>query len=300
MKRVVGHLKAQIKHLIENKVLLYVNSNRSQLENKFEIELIERKKQLFQQRSAEIVKCRASAQVIGKKSVPDMTQLDYVIHYQFLIHQKGQFYLEEQCEERQALFNNGKMVKDLKIYQENDLDAPSPLARDENAQDRVPYRYNRLAAVQYAEVWWNSYNPKYRKFTDDCTNFISQCLHAGGAPMTGYPNRSKGWWMRGRNYSYSWAVANALRWHLSGSKIGLRAREVGSAKELLLGDVICYDFQGNGRFDHNTMVVAKDAAGMPLVNAHTTNSRMRYWSYEDSTAYTPNIKYKFFTIVDDR
>ena len=26
---------------------------------------------------------------------------------------------------------------------------------------------------------------------------------------------------------------------------------------------------------------------------------MRFWSYEDSTAYTPNIKYKFFTIVDD-
>ena len=38
--------------------------------------------------------------------------------------------------------------------------------------------------------------------------------------------------------------------------------------------------------------------GMPLVNAHTYNSRMRYWAYEDSSAYTPNIKYKFFTIVD--
>ena len=39
---------------------------------------------------------------------------------------------------------------------------------------------------------------------------------------------------------------------------------------------------------------------MPLVNAHTFNSRMRYWNYEDSTAYTPNMKYRFFTIVDDR
>jgi len=70
--------------------------------------------------------------------------------------------------------------------------------------------------------------------------------------------------------------------------------------ELKLGDVIFYDFQGNGRFDHSTIVTAKDADGMPLVNAHTTNSRMRYWSYEDSSAYTENIQYTFVTIVDDR
>jgi hypothetical protein len=47
-------------------------------------------------------------------------------------------------------------------------------------------------------------------------------------------------------------------------------------------------------------VTGKDASGMPLVNAHTYNSRMRYWAYEDSTAYTPNIKYKFLSITDDQ
>ncbi|EPR28081.1 putative cytosolic protein [Geobacillus sp. WSUCF1] len=72
----------------------------------------------------------------------------------------------------------------------------------------------------------------------------------------------------------------------------------GGAEQLMAGDVICYDFQGDGRFDHSTIVVAKDQNGMPLVNAHTTNSRMRYWSYEDSSAYTPNIRYKFFHIID--
>jgi hypothetical protein len=104
--------------------------------------------------------------------------------------------------------------------------------------------------------------------------------------------------MRNNNWSYSWSVANAMRWHLSGSKSGLTAKEVERPEDLLLGDVICYDFQGDGRFDHTTIVVAKDKDGMPLVNAHTQNSRMRYWAYEDSTAYTPNIKYKFFSIVD--
>ncbi|MFP3361624.1 amidase domain-containing protein, partial [Planococcus sp. SIMBA_143] len=78
--------------------------------------------------------------------------------------------------------------------------------------------------------------------------------------------------------------------------IGLRGRLVDDRKELKLGDVICYDFEGDGRFDHTTIVTGKDAAGEPLVNAHTFNSRMRYWKYEDSTAYTPNMKYRFFTI----
>lgn len=65
-----------------------------------------------------------------------------------------------------------------------------------------------------------------------------------------------------------------------------------------MGDVICYDFEGDGRWNHTTIVVAKDADGMPLVNANTYNSRMRYWAYEDSTAYTPNMKYTFFHITD--
>jgi hypothetical protein len=116
--------------------------------------------------------------------------------------------------------------------------------------------------------------------------------------MRGYPNRGTGWWLRNNNWSYSWAVANSLKIFLANSKSGLRAREVSSPNQLLLGDVICYDFEGDGRFNHNTIVTGKDANGMPLVNAHTYNSRMRYWAYEDSSAYTPKIKYKFYSIID--
>ena len=51
--------------------------------------------------------------------------------------------------------------------------------------------YNREAAVAYAQKWWNSHNPKFPVFDVDCTNFISQCLFAGGAPMRGQFNREK-------------------------------------------------------------------------------------------------------------
>ncbi|KMK75633.1 amidase domain-containing protein [Alkalihalobacillus pseudalcaliphilus] len=185
--------------------------------------------------------------------------------------------------------------------------SPEPHFRTLDPQNQRGYRlpretgsrYNRLEAVRYAELWWNDYNPMYRKFTDNCTNFISQCMHAGGAYFWGQSNRSKGWWYSPNTWSFSWSVAHSFRWYLSGSTKGLRGIEKSEARELIPGDVICYDFDGDGRWQHNTIVVAKDFNGEPLVNAQTTNSRMRYWSYEDSSAYTPEIQYKFFRIVVD-
>lgn len=114
--------------------------------------------------------------------------------------------------------------------------------------------------------------------------------------MRGAPNREHGWWYDGSDWSFSWSVAHSLRWYLSGSETGLKGEELETPEELLPGDVICYDFQGDGRWDHTTIVVDKDAYGAPLVNAHTNNSRNRYWTYEDSAAWTPDIQYKFFRI----
>ena len=59
-----------------------------------------------------------------------------------------------------------------------------------------------LAASDHANTWWNSYNPAYPRFDVDCTNYISQCLRAGGAPMWGYPNRERGWWIGGGNVEF--------------------------------------------------------------------------------------------------
>ncbi|MDR6226812.1 amidase domain-containing protein [Desmospora profundinema] len=163
--------------------------------------------------------------------------------------------------------------------------------------DAVVSGYNRMRAVQYAEMWWNGANPRYQKFDDNCTNFISQCIHAGGIPMDFSNRRDRGWWYRGsrENWSYSWAVANALKNYLDRGGTP-KAVRVGSPQELQPGDVICYDFNGDGRWQHNTIVTAFDPMGMPLVNAHTVNSRHRYWDYRDSYAWTPQCKYSFYHI----
>lgn len=116
--------------------------------------------------------------------------------------------------------------------------------------------------------------------------------------MKGKYNKTSGWWYEGKSWSYSWTVANALRLYLNQSNNHLGAVAVEKPEQLVPGDVICYDFEGDGKWDHTTFVTEKDAYGMPLVNAHTTNSRHRYWSYEDSTAWTSNIRYNFFHFPD--
>lgn len=159
--------------------------------------------------------------------------------------------------------------------------------------------YDAERAVAYAHRYWNSANPAYPRFTDDCTNFISQCLHAGGIPMLFSKEKTKGWWMRtgkASAWSYSWSVAHSLYLLLKSGRAPMRAEPKGSPEELVPGDIICYDFNGDGRFQHNTIVVAKDDSNMPLVNAHTANSQLRHWAYQDSTAYTPRIRYAFFHI----
>ncbi|WP_124726831.1 amidase domain-containing protein [Staphylospora marina] len=155
--------------------------------------------------------------------------------------------------------------------------------------------YDPEKAVRYADRWWNKRNPAYPAFTDDCTNFISQCLHEGGLPMT------RGWWCRRRGkrftWSFSWAVAHSFYLLLNGGGPTGNVRKAASAFDLRPGDVICYDFEGDGRWNHNVIVTAIDADGAPLVNAHTNDSFRRRWEYRDSAAWTPNTRYAFFRIA---
>jgi hypothetical protein len=223
-------------------------------------------------------------------------------------HLEGQWH-EQEKEERLRIILRKKGNKwivmqeePLRTTLEPEVHEVFQMERDEEGRsEERGYRYNRLRAVRYAEAWWNDYNPQFRHFDVDCTNFISQCLYAGGIPMRDTGNRASGWWYRGNNspsalWSYSWAVAHSFRWYLERGK-HIKTEIKTSPDQLSLGDVICYDFDGDGHWQHSTIVVAKDGRGMPLVNAHTTNSRHRYWDYRDSTAYTPQIQYRFFHIL---
>lgn len=164
--------------------------------------------------------------------------------------------------------------------------------------------YKRALAVSYADLYWNGSNSAYDQFENDCTNYISQCLHAGQLPQHYTNRRDQGWWYKGKQkerewWSYSWAVSNSLNHYLAyAKKSGIQAKVVKDPTELKLGDIIFYDWNGSGRMSHSSIVTAFDFQGEPLVNAHTVNSRHRYWDYKDSYAWTPKTQYRFFQIID--
>ncbi|MRN55555.1 amidase domain-containing protein [Paenibacillus monticola] len=165
-------------------------------------------------------------------------------------------------------------------------------------------RYSREEAAAYADRWWKDGNPEFETFDVDCTNYVSQCLFAGGAPINYTGKRETGWWYKGFNgkqewWSFSWAVSDSLQRYLSGSRShGLRAEVMERPDQLMLGDVIQYDWDGNGLYQHSTIVTAFDASGLPLVNARTVSSRHRFWDYRDSYAWTDRTVYRFFHIND--
>ncbi|MDF2086507.1 amidase domain-containing protein [Bacillus pseudomycoides] len=262
------------------------------------LQVLQRKRSLFQKRDAEIVKATADVSFIRQWNSKQYQEVDYQVHLKYLVHHHELFYMEEEQLERRVYLKDGRIVEDKDIAVKEEKVQGETLEREITKGKYDSYQYNRLEAVKYAERWWDDRNPAYRNFPDNCTNFISQCLHIGETPMTGYPNIRKGWWQRENQWSWSWAVAHSFYWYLSGATTGLRAKAVENPEDLLLGDVIVYDFEDDGRWNHTTIVVAKDADGMPLVNAHSANSRRRYWNYEDSSKYTPQMKYKFFHIIN--
>jgi hypothetical protein len=259
------------------------------------------------------------------------------LHVKRKMEQKGMYYMEERQEtERLWLKRDGQDWTVLQVepvvserrprygisaqLHEQDSDTLLPEETESMLSGSAPYLnyelmpgfkrwkggipYRRELAAAYADRWWNEGNPSFELFDVNCTNYVSQCIFAGNAPMNYTGRRESGWWYKGRagnreNWSYSWAVANAMAAYLSAArKGGLRAVIVSSADELQLGDVIAYDWNGEGRLQHTTIVTAFDSAGQPLVNANTVPSRHRYWDYRDSYAWTSGTKYRFFHIPD--
>ena len=161
--------------------------------------------------------------------------------------------------------------------------------------------YDRVRALRYAELWWNGWNPAFPRLADDCTNFISQCLLAGKMPMTGGENRTTGWWYHFNQpqvqepWSYSWTTSHALYMYLI-YKVG--AQVLKDARELKMGDLVFYDWDGGGRYHHTTIVTEFDSAGDPLVNAHTDSSYHRHYLYLDSRAWTPRTRYQLVHLPD--
>ena len=141
--------------------------------------------------------------------------------------------------------------------------------------------YNRENAVAYAKKFAFSQNPTFGNFAGiggNCTNFVSQCIYAGGCVMNytatfgwyyiSLDDRSPSW--TGVNFFYNFITENA--------DVGPFGR-VAILDELEIGDVIQLGRNDEGYY-HTLLVVGFDGEDT-LVAAQTDNAFARPLSTYD-------------------
>lgn len=149
--------------------------------------------------------------------------------------------------------------------------------------------YDRKAAVQYALAYALNPNPSYIYFEgNDCSNFISQCLRAGGAKNDF--NKTHPWWYYGGKASICWSVAASLYWYIRTRSVrnafGIKAKtfyltdyDSYSRKiqgKIMLGDLIQYR-NTKGIIQHSAIITDFDRKGEPLISQHTVNGKNLIW-----------------------
>lgn len=89
--------------------------------------------------------------------------------------------------------------------------------------------YNRDEACNWAQKYWKNYSAEFVNLGDqeweggDCTNFVSQCMRAGGAGNDAQGNfqwyyiRKGNTGTKGDSYSWTWATARGLNSVLTGN-----------------------------------------------------------------------------------
>lgn len=123
-------------------------------------------------------------------------------------------------------------------------------------------QYDREAAVAYARKWALGRNPAYKDYEDwggDCTNYISQCIHAGKIPFdhSGKDVLTRWYWYSDSSRTPSWTAAEPFYKYISGNNnentqnFGIYTREA-EYNELELGDIVQLIYEG--RAYHNMII----------------------------------------------
>lgn len=134
--------------------------------------------------------------------------------------------------------------------------------------------YSDSAAVAYARKWAKSRNSQYNSYSSDCTNFVSQCVEAGGKNMTKpstvpigikettsywYSVRYKEW--HGNSYVYKWNESTSFirvaDFYTYWKNKGITTASYSSKEKLqngaAIGDVVQLK-NGDGKWFHSIII----------------------------------------------
>ncbi|HEX3870310.1 MAG TPA: amidase domain-containing protein [Pirellulales bacterium] len=166
--------------------------------------------------------------------------------------------------------------------------------------------YSRLSAVRYASRWALSRNSDFHNYTGhggggDCTNFVSQCLLAGGWQMIWGTKRADGaWWCNGQNNSNSWSSARWFYDFLDSSPRVYTCEE----DDLDLGDIVMMQNPGTPHPDHAMIVTHITWLSTPngqerqvSVSYHSTDTLHNPLS-EIKSRYSKSTKYFYLKVAN--
>ncbi len=144
--------------------------------------------------------------------------------------------------------------------------------------------YDRNKAIAYAHKWAYGRNPAYANFDDmggDCTNFLSQCLHAGGLPMVYRP--TTGWFFNSlSSRAPAWTGVQPFYSFMTGRQKDRPYAVESTLEEVLPGDILQLSFNGGAQFQHGFFIVEIGSPRSPetiLGATHTEDSDYRPLSH---------------------
>ncbi|PKM45996.1 MAG: hypothetical protein CVV03_05835 [Firmicutes bacterium HGW-Firmicutes-8] len=171
--------------------------------------------------------------------------------------------------------------------------------------------YSASKAISYAEKYVLNYNPAYKYYYSDCTNFVSQCLYAGGWPYanTSLPATDNyAWWYKAststnsntwsvadRLYAFSFLYTNPYRGMATTRYSGTTT--VNYPSGVSKGDIIFYDWTSDGNADHASIYVVDGTdpvskSSGALIDQHTYDRQHAIWTlnYYNTNRSTTTIK----------
>ena len=151
--------------------------------------------------------------------------------------------------------------------------------------------FSKGTAVSYARKWALGTNPAYGdRFDNDCTNFVSQTMEAGGwsqivgADRCDDRKKDSVWWFKrdgcprrilsNIHASHTWGGADNFFRFL---KVSGRGTSVSNVSDLEEGDVLQRD-HGDGTIHHTTVVTRRGDADAEI-GGSTTRIRQMWLSY---------------------
>lgn len=177
------------------------------------------------------------------------------------------------------------------------------------------YSYDSTAAVNYAHKYYNNWNTgTYGSYyPDDCTNFASQVVHAGGMPMLGSTNTSNATWNTTSNWydryvydpkSASFYVTTSwirvVDFYTYWTSYQFQSSETFNTESSAfynyakVGDIVqLFDASGSKGW-HHTMIVTSKYGGNLYLAGHNNNRIDWNWhNIDDSTNDFRVIKFNY-------